>query len=162
MTQPPDGPALALRRSLVSESREQHSVVVIERRTDVHAHGARVMPILEKYARRGTLNARQCRAGEMIYECWSIGIAGAHDSDAGGSSMPDPSGIRDKQLDAATEYRRVRDALGLRMWPVVWAVCVEDMSVDQFANERGGTMDRKQWMGVLRVALSIAADHLGL
>jgi hypothetical protein len=153
----------ALRRSLVRLEREQHSVVLVEAATDAPgAYVARVQPAIERMRNRGLLSARQADAGARIYRNWALGICGARDADAGGGSALDPGGYRDRQLDAATEYRRIRDAVGLRLWPVTFGVCCEDMSVDQFANERGGGMDRKQWMGALKMALSMAADFLGL
>jgi hypothetical protein len=157
-----DAAARALRRSLVAPERDQHSVVVIERRTDVHAFGARVMASLERMERRGLLTSRQCRAGERVYQAYVLGIVGARDADAGGSSAYDPGGIRDRQLDAATEYRRARDVLGTRMWPIVWHVVCDDWSVERFANECSGGTDRKGCFAILRLALDVLADHYGL
>jgi hypothetical protein len=153
----------ALRRSIVRPEREQHGVVLVEAASD--APGvmvARVQPAIERLARRGLLTRRQAAAGERIYRAWALGIVGARDGEAGGSSVHDPGGVRDRQLDAATEYRRIRDAVGVRLWPIVWHVACDDWSVDRFASEIGNGMDRKQWMGCLKIALDQAADFLEL
>lgn len=156
-------PDEVLRRSLVRPEREQHGGLVVERVADaVGAYRVRAMPTVERLFRRGLLSERQCYAGLRIYEAWAIGIVGARDADEGGSSVFDPAGVRDRQVIAAAEYRRIRDAVGGRMWPLAFSVSVEDWSVDRFSNERGGGMDRRQLMGVLKIALDIAADALGL
>jgi hypothetical protein len=153
----------ALRRSLVRPERDQHSVVLVEPTCDVPgAMTARAQPAIERMLRRGLLTHRQAHAGQRIYAAWALGVVGARDADGHGSSMHDPGGYHDRQLDAATEYRQLREAVGLRLWPCCFSVCCEDMSVDQFANERGGGMDRKAWMGCLKIALDMAADHLGM
>jgi hypothetical protein len=61
----------------------------------------------------------------------------------------------------AEEYRRCRDACGGRLWPVVWAVCVEDMTCQRWANERGHGMHPNSALALLRVALDMVADELG-
>jgi hypothetical protein len=152
----------ALRRSLVRLEREQHGTVLLEAATDAAGVSvARVQPALERMARRGQISRRQMLAGERIYRAWALGIVGARDSDSGGNGS-DPGGYTDRRLDAATEYRRIREAVGMRLWPIVWHVACDDWSVDRFASEIGNGMDRKQWMGCLKLALDTAADHLGL
>lgn len=156
------GSADALRRSLVRPERERHSVVLVEPTCDVPgAMTARAQPAIERMERRGVLTRRQARAGARVYEAWALGIVGARDGEAGGSSVHDPGGYRDRQIDAATEYRKLREAIGLRPWIVVFHVCCEDWSIDRFANECGRGMDRKAWAGVLKLALDTAADYLG-
>jgi len=153
----------ALRRSLVRPEREQHGTVLVEPTCDVPgAMTARAQPTIERLLRRGQISHRQANAGARIYRAWALGIVGARDRDAGGSSAHDPGGYADRQLDAATEYRRIREAVGLRLWPITWHVTCDDWSVDRFASEIGNGMDRKQWMGCLKIALDQAADHLGL
>jgi hypothetical protein len=153
---------LALRRSLVRAEREQHSTVLIEPTCDVPgAMTARSQPSIERMLRRGQISRRQAIAGQRVYAAWALGICGARDADASGNGS-DPGGYTDRQLDAAREYRQIRQAVGLRLWPVLWHVACDDWSVDRFANERGNGMDRKQLMGCLKMALEMAADHLGL
>lgn len=151
-----------LRRSLVKVEREQHATVLIEPTSDQPGvMNARVQPTLERMLRRGQLSMRQALAGQKIYACWALGIVGARDGEASGNGT-DPGGYSDRRIDAATEYRKLRNAVGIRLWPIVWHVACDDWSVERFANECGAGMDRKQWMGALKMALSIAADHLGL
>lgn len=153
---------LALRRSLVSDDRQRHNRVLVERLADGFGHRARVQPSIERMAQRGLITVRQARAGGLLYEDWALGIVCARDAEAGGSSVPDPGGYRDRQLDAATSYRRAREAVGLRMWPILWHVCCDDWSVERFANELGSGTDRKGWMGIFRISLDILADFYGL
>jgi hypothetical protein len=162
MPAPPDDRD-PLERSLVNPHRNQHSDMVVERVTDSPgAYHARAQPSLERLAQRGHLSPRQAAAGSRIYSSWALGICGARDADAGGCTVHDPGGIRDRQLDAATEYRRLREAIGPRMWPLAFHVCCLDWSPARFANELAGGMHKLGAMAVLRVALDIAADHLGL
>jgi hypothetical protein len=153
----------ALRRSLVSAEREQHSGVVVERVTDAPGvYHARAMPVVEKMYRRNLLTARQCWAGIRIYSAWSIGIVGARDADSGGCTVHDPGGYRDRQLDAAREYREVLLAVGPRLWSLVWHVTCDDWSVERWVNEMGRGMDRKGAIALLRHGLDVAADHFGI
>lgn len=153
---------MALRRSLVSDVRQQHNRVVVETLSDGFGSRARVQPSIERMAQRGLISARQARAGGLLYEDWALGIVCARDAEAGGSSVPDPGGYRDRQLDAATSYRRAREAVGLRMWPILWHVSCDDWSVERFANELGSGTDRKGWMAILKLSLDILADFYGL
>lgn len=156
-------PDAALRRSLVRPEREQHGTVLLEAATDAPGvHVARVQPTIERMERRGLISRRQAAAGYRIYACWALGIVGARDGDAGGSTVHDPGGYRDRQLDAATEYRRIREAVGPRLWSICFSVSCEDFSPERWANERGHGMDRRGAIALLRVSLDIAADHLNL
>jgi hypothetical protein len=153
----------ALRRSLIRPERDQHSDMVIERVSDTPgAMNARAMPSIERMARRGLLSHRQAHAGQRLYQCWALGIVGARDGDSGGCTVFDPGGYTDRQLDAAREYRGLRDAVGLRLWSLTWNVACNDWSCERWANEIGGGMDRKGVIALLRHALDLAADHLGL
>ena len=151
-----------LRRSLVRPERSQHDTVVVEASSDGFAHVARCQPALERMRNRGQLTHRQANAGTRLYEDWAIGVMLARNPDAGGTTIHDPGGYRDKQLDAATRYRRAREAIGGRMWPCLFHVSCLDWSVERFANECGNGMDRKQWMGILKVSLDTLADFYGM
>jgi hypothetical protein len=153
---------LALRRSLVSDDRQRHNRVLVEKLSDGFGSRARVQPCIERMAQRGQITVRQARAAVLLYEDWALGILCARDAEAGGSSVPDPGGYRDRQLDAATSYRRAREAVGLRMWPCLFAIVIEDFSVERFANERGGGTDRKGWAAILKLSLDVLADFYGL
>jgi hypothetical protein len=119
------------------------------------------MPQVERMYRRNLLTARQCWAGIRIYSAYALGIVGARDGDGGGNGS-DPGGYTDRQLDAAREYRELRDAVGLRLWSLVWHVTCSDWSVERWANEMGRGMDRKGAIALLRHALEVAADHMKL
>jgi hypothetical protein len=114
----------------------------------------------EVLERRGTLTPRQARAGARIYAAWALGICGARDGEASGNGS-DPSGYTDAQMDAAREYRLIRDAVGPRLWPICFATAVEDWSPSRFANERGHGMHKAAAAELLRLSLDIAADTLG-
>jgi hypothetical protein len=150
---------MALRRSLISEARQQHNRVVVEKLSDGFGARARVQSALERYERRGQLTPRQSRAGQRIYEAYALGVVGARNGEPGNGS--DPGGYSDAQLAMAQEYRIVRDAVGPRLWSVCFSVCVEDMTCQRWANERGHAMHPNSALALLRVALDTAADALG-
>lgn len=151
---------LALRRSLVSDARRLHNRVVVEKLSDGFGSRARVQPALERYERRGQLTPRQARAGQRVYEAYSLGIVGARNGESTGNGS-DPSGYSDAQLAMAEEYRLIRDAVGGRLWSLTFSVCCEDFSCARWANERGGGMHPNGALALLRVALDTAADALG-
>lgn len=151
---------LALRRSLVSEHRQRHHRVLVEKLSDGFGHRARVQPILQRYEERGQITARQARAGQRVYEAYALGIVGARDAEPAGNGA-DTDGYAVAQLHAAEEYRRARDACGGRLWPVVFACCVEDWSAARWANERGHGMNPAGAMALLRVGLDMISDCLG-
>lgn len=141
--------------------RKKASRTVVERLSDGFGERRRVISALECLARRGTLSGRQAAAGLQLYEDWAIGVCGARNSEQGGNGN-DPGGYADRQLDAATRYRKAREAVGGRMWPVLFHVSCLEWTVERFANECGAGMDRKQWSGILKVSLDTLADFYGL
>ena len=151
---------MALRRSLVSDDRQRHNRVVVEKLSDGFGSRARVQSALERYERRGQLTSRQARAGQRIYEAYALGVVGARNGDATGNGS-DPSGYTDAQIAMAQEYRLIRDAVGGRLWSLTFSVCCEDFSCARWANERGGGMHPNGALCLLRVALDIAGDALG-
>lgn len=155
------GAPTASERKLAPEDARQTARLTVEQVSDSFGTRGRVMPMVEVLARRGSLTPRQARAGARIYAAWALGICGAHDADASGGGTADHAGYRDAQLDAATEYRRIRDAVGGRLWPVVFAVACEDWTPTRWANERGGGMHKLGAAELLRVGLDMAADCIG-
>jgi hypothetical protein len=151
---------LALRRSLVSDDRQRHNRVLVEKLSDGFGSRARVQSALERYERRGQISARQARAGERIYAAYALGVVGARNGEATGNGS-DPGGYSDAQLAMAEEYRLIRDAVGGRLWPIVFSVAIEDFSVARWCNERGRGMHPAGGMELLRHALNLAADVLG-
>lgn len=154
----------ALKRSLAAPERLQHGTVLVEARAvtssgHVIEHGARVQPSIERYKRRGQLTLRQVRAAELLYRCWALGIEGARQQSTGCDAWT-PSGMSDAQVQAVRSYETARINVGPRLWPLVFAVCCEDWTVDRFANERG--RNSTSTMEVLRYSLEILADSFGL
>lgn len=132
----------------------------VERLSDGFGTRTRVISQCEVLERRGTLTPRQARAGHRIYAAWALGICGARDSDASGNGS-DPGGYTDAQLDAAREYREIREWVGARLWPLTFSVCCEDYSPARWANERGYRMHKAAAVELLRLSLDLAADLLG-
>lgn len=141
----------------LADPRRKPSRLTVERLADGFGERTRVMGQCEVLERRGTISARQARAGIRIYQCWALGICGARDSDATGNGS-DPGGYTDAQLDAAQEYRMIRDAVGPRLWSCVFSVAVEDYSPSRWANERGNAMHKAAAVELLRIGLDYAAD----
>jgi hypothetical protein len=146
----------------IEDPKRKASRLTVERLADGFGERTRVMPALEVMQRRGALTHRQAEAGRRLYEDWAVGICCARDSEAGGSTVHDPGGFTDRQLDAARRYRQARDAVGARMWPCLFAISCNEWSIERFANERGAGMDVKQWRGVFKVSLDILADFYGM
>lgn len=145
----------------LADPRRKPSRLSVERLADGFGERVRVMPMVEVMERRRQLTPRQCRAGLAIHRCWALGICGARDSEASGNGT-DPGGYTDAQLDAAQEYRLIRDAVGGRLWSIAFSVSCEDWSPSRWAVDRGGGMNPKGAIALLRVALDIAADYLSL
>jgi hypothetical protein len=144
----------------IADPKRKPSRLSVERLSDGFGVRTRVMPMVECLERRGALTARQARAGVRIYQCWALGIAGARDGDATGNGS-DPGGYTDAQMDAAREYRLIREAVGGRLWPLCFSVSVEDWSPARWANERGHGMHKAAAVELLRLALDMAADATG-
>lgn len=144
----------------IADPRRKPSRLSVERLSDGFGTRTRIMGQIEVLERRGTLTPRQARAGARIYQAWALGIMGARDGDATGNGS-DPGGYTDAQLDAAREYREIRDAVGGRLWPLCFAVCCEEWSPARWANERGHRIHKAAAVELLRLALDIAADATG-
>jgi hypothetical protein len=144
----------------IADPKRKASRLSVERLADGFGMRTRVMGMCEVLERRGTLTPRQARAGARIYAAWALGICGARDGEPGGNGN-DPGGYTDAQMDAAREYRLIRDHVGPRLWPVVFSVAVEDFSPARWANERGRAMHKAAAVELLRLSLDLTADLLG-
>jgi hypothetical protein len=144
----------------LADPKRKPSRLSVERLADGFGERTRIMPVVEVLERRGTLTPRQARAGIRIYQAWALGICGARNADASGNGS-DPGGYTDAQMDAAREYRMIRDAVGPRLWSITFSVAVEDFSPARWANERGGAMHKAAAVELLRIGLDYAADCLG-
>jgi hypothetical protein len=156
------GAPIGFSEKVPAEDARQTARLTVEQLADGFGTRGRVMPMTEVLRRRGTLSERQSRAGARVYEAWAFGICGARDADASGGGTSDPGGYRDRQIDAATEYRKAREAVGGRMWPVLFAVVCEEWSIERFANERGRGTDKRGWTAILKLSLDTLADHWGM
>ena len=144
----------------LADPRRKATRLSVERLSDGFGVRTRVMAQVEILERRGTLTPRQARAGVRIYQAWALGIMGARDADATGNGN-DPGGYSDVQLDEARVYREIRDAVGPRLWPAVFACACEDMSPARWANERGRGLHKAAAVEIVRIGLDDAADLLG-
>jgi hypothetical protein len=144
----------------IADPKRKPSRLSVERLADGFGERTRVMSQCEVLERRGTLTPRQARAGSRIYAAWALGIMGAHDAEPGGNGS-DPGGYTDAQMDAAREYRLIRDAVGGRLWSVVFSVACEDWSPSRWSVDRGGGMHKAAAVQMLRLGLDEAADALG-
>jgi hypothetical protein len=153
-----------LRALFVPAARASDSRLEIEAREQTAAgfvisRGARVVSVIERMERHGHITHRQGAAGRQLYRDYVIGICGARDRDAAVGNGS-PAGYADSQLDAIRRYRTVRDRLGPRLWPLAYAVVVDDVTVADFARHRGLNATGVQTL--LRLALDLAGDALAM
>lgn len=159
-----DAADASLRRLFVPAARANDDRLEIEAREQtasgfVISRGARVVSVLERMERHGHITHRQGAAGRQLYRDYALGICGARDRDAAVSNGS-PGGYADTQIDAVGRYRMVRDRLGPRLFPLAYAVTVDDVTVADFARHRGLNATGVQTL--LRLALDLAGDALGM
>lgn len=117
----------------------------------------RVGSALDLLERRHALTLRQYRAGARLEASYRLGIVGLHGPGDGGVTL---DGFSTARLAAARDYAAARDALGGRLWPVVWAVVCGDQSVQAVSIER--QINPTACMTLLKLALDLLADHFRL
>lgn len=144
----------------VLDPKRKASRISVERLADSFGERTRIKPMVEVLENRGAITARQARAGIRIHQAWALGVCGARNAEASGNGS-DPSGFSDAQLDALREYRLIRDAVGGRLWSIVFSVAVEDFSPSRWANERGNAMHKAAAVELLRIGLDYAGDAIG-
>lgn len=154
----------SLRRLFVPEAQANDDRLEVEAREQtasgfVIRYGARKVTVIERQERHGHITHRQGAAARQVYRDYALGVAGARDRDAATGSSG-TAGYADAQLDALRRYRTVRDRLGGRLWPLTYAVIVEDITVADFARHRGLNATATQTL--LRLALDLAGDALGM
>jgi hypothetical protein len=152
---------LAMRRHLAEDPKASSSRLAVERLSDGFGERIRVMPMIEVLLRRNTITDRQALAGQRIFADYMLGIVGVSGAEPTGNGS-DPDGYAVAQAHAASEYRRVRDHVGPRLWPITFACVIEDFSPFRWANERGHAMHKRAAVELLRVALDSAADALAI
>lgn len=109
---------------------------------------------LELLGKRRSLTLRQFRAGLRLEASYRLGVLGLH---GGGGGGPSPGGFADARQAAAQDYAQARDAIGGRLWPVVWGVVCDDRSVQEVSFERH--INPTACMALLKLALDLLADH---
>lgn len=162
MTDP--DPEASLRRLFVSPERARDRRLEVEDRGataagHVFSRGLRVVSVVERQERHGHLTHRQAAAARQLYNDYVFGVCGVHDREAA-TGTGGTVGYSDSRLDAAGRYREVRERVGGRLWPLLYAVAIDDVSVPDYARVRG--LNPTSTMALLRVALDMAADCLGV
>jgi hypothetical protein len=122
--------------------------------------GARIQTVIERMRGRGQISARQSDAAERLYRAWSLGVAGARMDTKGCSAYQAPGSFTEAQLESLRLYRGARNAIGGARWSLLFAVVVEDWTIQRYANERG--RDRNGSAEVLRTCLDDLADYFRL
>lgn len=154
----------ALRRSLVGLERLQHETdesMVAEPRLVSNAgvvarYGARRVSPVEQAYNRQLITDRQHFAAERIYTSYAIGIAGVRQAPAG-IAPSSPGGSLEAAAAAASDYRAVREAVGPRLWPAVFAYVVEEEPAASIARRAG--LNPMGCMELLRLGLDLAGDY---
>lgn len=162
MTDP--DPEASLRRLFVSPERARDRRLEVEDRGataagHVFARGLRVVSVVERQERHGHLTHRQAAAARQLYNDYVFGVCGVRDREAA-TGTGGTVGYSDSQLDAAARYREVHDRLGSRLFPLVYGVVIDDVSVPDYARVRG--LNPTSAMAILRVGLDMVADVLGV
>jgi hypothetical protein len=117
-----------------------------------------VQPPLDRYQKRKIITPRQHRAGAKLADDYQLGILGARDPEAKGSSGV-KVGLSEAQILAAEAYRKAVQAMGKRLSSIVIAVCCEEKDISVIATRRD--LDPKQLMGALKIGLDHLGDHYG-
>lgn len=113
---------------------------------------------LEGLYRRRTLTPRQAAAGRRLAGTYRLGVVGLRHPGDGPCSVP--SGWLDARIAAVEDYGRAREAVGPRLWPVVWAVACGDQPVRAVAEDRD--INPTAAVTLLQVALDLLADLYGI
>lgn len=119
---------------------------------------ASARPTLDALERRKVLTPRQAAAGRRLVAAYSLGIMGLRQDMTHGARVP--SQFMESKIAAERDYCQVRDILGGRIWPVVWAVVCDETSVQEYAARVG--QNPTATATLLRLGLDLAADHYTL
>ena len=175
--------------------REQHDEVVVEDRiildeksgSMVRARGPRVVTQtpLDRYRHRRSIDDRQFKAGEKLRSDWYVSGLEPHTvanlmGSGGGGECSYGMAKSEGQAMAREEWRMAVKAAGIRLSPILIAVCCEDRTApewllstghrEQRAIEEGGNTEtdektsrrvETEAMITLRIALDVLANHYG-
>jgi hypothetical protein len=120
---------------------------------------------LDHYHRRDRVDDRQYRAGDRFRTDFLLGgletrlvadLARISGNAGGGPGLM----ATERQVAARQRWRRATQAVGLRLSPVLVAVCCEERTAADWTAKpgRGGEIEG---MTTLRLALDTLADHYG-
>lgn len=156
-----DAADASLRRLFVPAARAHDSRLEIEAREQtpggyVISRGLRRVSVIERQERHGHITHRQGAAARELYRCYAFGIVGVRDREAATGGNAGPAGYTDSQIDAAGRFRAAHDQLGHRLFPLVYSITVEDVSVADYARLRGANPTSVQTL--LRLGLDLLAD----
>lgn len=155
----------SLRRPFVPAARAHDGSLEVEPREQtpggfVVSRGVRRVTVVERQERHGHLTHRQGCAARELYRCYAFGICCVRDRDAATGGNGGAAGYTDSQIDAATRYREARDRIGGRLFPLVYGVVIDDVSVADYARLRG--MNPSAAQELLRLGLDTLADLWGI
>lgn len=180
---------------LPTAERELHDEVIVEDRIIldeksggmVRARGPRVVTQtpLDRYRHRGNINERQFKAGEKLRSDWYVSGLEPHTvanlmGSGGGGECSYGMAKSEGQAIAREEWRQAIKATGIRLSPILIAVCCEDRTAPDWLLSTGhreprGTDDagkpetddkiskrvQHEAMVTLRIALDVLANHYG-
>ena len=174
--------------------REAHDEVLVEDRTVldergggmIRARGPRVVTQtpLDRYLRRGSIGDRQHKAGEKLRSDWYVSGLEPHVVanllGSGGGECGYGMAKGEGQAIAREEWRRAVKATGIRLSPILIAVCCEDRTAAEWLLSTGfrgraepgptgnvETAEKADYrvhleaMVTLKLALDVLADHYG-
>lgn len=107
---------------------------------------------IEVLERRGHLRPRQSIAAKRLSNTYALGVVGVKREGAGGGLT-----LTEASVSAKRDYDRARDVLGPRLWPIVWAVACNDLTVQELALEQ--RLHPTAAMALLKLGLEELADH---
>jgi hypothetical protein len=160
-----DAADASLRRLFVPAAQAADTRLEIEAREQtpggfVVSRGLRRVTVIERQERHGHITHRQGCAARELYRCYAFGICGVRDRDTATGGHAGPTGYTDSQIDAAGRFRDAHDRLGHRIFPLVYSITVEDVSVADYARLRGANPTSVQTL--LRLGLDLLADLWGI
>lgn len=124
----------------------------------------RVKPVVETLSARGTIDGRQLAAAEALREDYEVGIHGARIGDDLPVGVQGKTGDRHEmtqaQIEAAANYRRAVQTIGLLADAVVTPIVLENCTLEETGRRLG--VDKKHLAGRLQVALDQVASFYGL
>ena len=122
----------------------------------------RAVSTIDRLRKDGALSARQADAGERLRTDYELGVAGARDQLGAGGNFG--WYYAEARLNALRNYQDACNALGGHLLRVVEPVCLGlpaggNVSLSDLARANG--QNRQEIAGVLKLGLTVLADHYG-